>query len=357
MKAKRIIIRILQSLLITFMVLFTVAGIALRFYPPMDFRFYLDEGENAAVYSYRGKSDNITLPTKFLWKDVVAVKSFSFSGQNIKHIIVPDGITELNEAAFGKCITLESVTLPKRLKKIGNGLFCECEKLKEVKIPDDWTSIPDYTFIGCESLEEMVIPEGVKTIGVGAFENCYSLKKVTLPESLEVIDAMAFNGCEKLETIELPKNLKVIGDYAFKSCSGLREITFPDSLESVKTGAFQSSGITSVHMENNKIKIDSIAFSDCDKLHAVYITSAGEYDINSLAFSDNYKEGLLGKENLLVDEPKFYFDGKGIDFYKFAAFERQGNVHITNEDTTDTTDHETDKDFSETSLYKINHIS
>lgn len=68
-------------------------------------------------------------------------------------------------------------------------------------IPDGLTAVEEYTFEYCESLTSIVFPDGLKTIGTDAFNLCKHLTSVTLPGSLESIEAYAFSGSTGLKTV------------------------------------------------------------------------------------------------------------------------------------------------------------
>ena len=63
----------------------------------------------------------------------------------VKEVIIPEGITSIEQNAFEGCISLESITLPSSIKYIGPNAFADCKDLKEVVLPD---SISDIDFWG-----------------------------------------------------------------------------------------------------------------------------------------------------------------------------------------------------------------
>ena len=48
---------------------------------------------------------------------------------NLKNIVLPEGITSINEFAFGSCTTLQTIELPSTLKEIKANAFNKCESL------------------------------------------------------------------------------------------------------------------------------------------------------------------------------------------------------------------------------------
>lgn len=77
--------------------------------------------------------------------------------EDIKKVIIGEGITEIEMGCFGYCYNMEEVIFPESLKKIGTQAFDMCYALKEV-----------------------TIPAGVEKLGLGAFGNCEALDKITL---------------------------------------------------------------------------------------------------------------------------------------------------------------------------------
>ena len=68
------------------------------------------------------------------------------------------------------------------------------ENIKKVVIEDGVTSIGEYAFSGCRSLTDITIPGSVTSIGDSAFRNCTGLTSVTIPDSVTSIGDCAFSG-------------------------------------------------------------------------------------------------------------------------------------------------------------------
>jgi hypothetical protein len=63
----------------------------------------------------------------------------------------------------------------------------------------------DYNaFRGCRSLQSIVIPKGIKKIEEYTFSGCTVLTTVTLPIGVNKINEGAFTECEALTTIYVP---------------------------------------------------------------------------------------------------------------------------------------------------------
>ena len=120
---------------------------------------------------------------------------------DIKAVVIENGVTHIGTQSFQYCTNLKSVTIPSSVESIGKAAFFRCEKLSEITLPGALVEIEAQTFDHCTKLKSIVIPDSVFIIGKSAFNCCASLETVDLPASVEKIRDSAFNGCDKLETV------------------------------------------------------------------------------------------------------------------------------------------------------------
>lgn len=135
-------------------------------------------------------------------------------GDNIKEVIIKEGVTQIPEMAFRQCINLKKITIPSTVTDIDSA-FNEGFLIKEVHISDlsAWCSIdfsktisnPLYygakLYINGSFFEDLVIPDGVASIEDFAFYNYSYLKSVTIPKSLTSIGNYVFQKCSALSHI------------------------------------------------------------------------------------------------------------------------------------------------------------
>ena len=184
---------------------------------------------------------------------------------NIKHIIVKDGVTSLGSSIFYGFSQVEDVKLPTSLRSIGYGAFEKCELLKELIIPEGVTKIGNGIINNCTNikkislpstlntvsrlidmesssnvqLEEVVLNDGIKTLGNYAFWNFKNLKNIIIPESVTNIGEFAFSECTALSNLTLPDSITEIAVGAFSNCVSLGKVTLPNKLTSLGNGAFE----------------------------------------------------------------------------------------------------------------------
>lgn len=154
---------------------------------------------------------------------------FSIDGRMcIKNIIFPEGLTEIGNYAFYKCVNLESVKIPYGVKRIGDHTFSYCESLTSINIPNSVTGIAGMAFEKCESLKNITIPDSVTTIGSYAFQFCINLTSITIPNRITNIGMYTFANCKSLSSLVIPNSVTNIDKSAFDKCSKLEFVTLGD---------------------------------------------------------------------------------------------------------------------------------
>lgn len=118
-------------------------------------------------------------------------------------IILPSGMTKINNPGFTGCTNLASVTLPETLETIGGKAFKGCSSLKSIIIPNSVTTISDSAFDSCTALTYVKLPDGIKTLDASTFRDCTALPTVTVPASVATIDKTCFQNCTALAEITL----------------------------------------------------------------------------------------------------------------------------------------------------------
>ena len=157
----------------------------------------------------------------------------SFTG----NIEIPQGVTEISEAAFN--VSLKNrvdVALPKGVKKIKHiafnrlrfsslrfnddlevielSAFEEASIPFQIELPKSLLRIGNKAFFNSGIEGELVIPESCLEIGSFAFALC-NLTKLTLPSKLEKIKNETFMSAGRITEITIPKYVGWIGDRAF----------------------------------------------------------------------------------------------------------------------------------------------
>ncbi len=145
-------------------------------------------------------------------------------------IAVPEGITEIGPEAFYRVAhTLEEVTLPQSLTKIGDNGFWGCVKLKAIIFPAGVSEIGANAFASCRSLTELTIPGTVKRVGNSAFMDCTALISLTIEPGVEELGPSAFWACTALTEAAIPDTVTKLGPNLLSDCTSLRRVVLPDN--------------------------------------------------------------------------------------------------------------------------------
>ena len=170
--------------------------------------------------------------------DGTPVNSPLCDNQNIKNVVVSDGITKIGDYLFRYCDTMESISLPNTLTEIGRMTFYPHTDdhvppsvslgLSSITFPPNITTIGYCAFAGTR-IREVIVPATVTSMGERAFTRCVHLTTVRF-EAAE-IPQFAFVTCPNLSDVTLAKTVTKIGSHWINYCDRLTEITYEGSLE------------------------------------------------------------------------------------------------------------------------------
>ena len=257
--------------------------------------------------------------------------------EEIKDLVIPDGVTIIEPNTFNGFKSIETVTVPADVDSIGDDAFLGCTNITKVTAHDvaSWCGIhfgvtmilqngnaimlsnpvciSQNLYIGNERLTKLVIPEGVEEIGYSAFYRCLGITEVTLPSTLKKVGADAFADC-----IDIQKaNITSLQDYCAIDFANpgsnpfqdyimhnaftwmiingtyLRDyeiMNIPEGLTEIKPNTFAKvDNIGTVNIPSSVSKIGSYAFyRSVRRLSKVYISGhiadMGEYAFGSCPY-------------------------------------------------------------------------
>lgn len=230
-------------------------------------------------------------------------------GKTDTEYTIPEGTKEIGWCAIRGCKSLESITIPEGVTRIGMYAF-EDSRVTSLTIPKTVTKIDDDAFRGLDyliniSVEEpnyyyssedgvlfdnrsrlirypaakenleYEVPFGTYEIAWGAFQDSKNLASVTLPETLEEIGYIAFSNCENLTNLTIPSSVRDIDYSAFGGCKSLTSLTINNGITKLKGDIFWGcSALESVNIPNSVTSIGSYIFYNCHSLKSVTIPSS-----------------------------------------------------------------------------------
>ena len=236
------------------------------------------------------------------------------SWENLKKVVIPDGIKYVFKDAFSGCYYLEEVVFlsaPSTEVEIHGSPFYHCNKLKEIKWPEKFVlKDAKECFYLNKKLKSIEIPEGTTTLWMGLFNGCISLRKVKIPDTVTTAESMVFEDCYSLTDVDLGDGLTMISNRMFRWCSALESIDIPDSVTSIGVDAFEGCDkLKSIVIPDNVTIIMEYAFSGCDELEEVVIP-AGIQEMCGGMFAGCHKLKEI-KYKGTVEQWKNIFDDYG----------------------------------------------
>lgn len=210
------------------------------------------------------------------FKDVLEFQTAADHGfrhdNEIKSVIIPEGVEVIKRSMFYKCTQLEAVSFPSTLKIVEDFAFYGCEKLTTIALEP------------CRFLE---------TIGTSAFEGCTAVTELVIPDSVIGIEEASFLGCKGLETIKFQDDsqLEILGSHAFKDCSRLTEIILPDQLKHIGISCFYGcQSLSKIHLPRELQTVGEYAFWGCNALSEIEIVN--KKILKQKGFSVGFPEGI-----------------------------------------------------------------
>lgn len=135
----------------------------------------------------------VVIPSEFYLSGILSFGTIP----SLKGVSLPEDFSVgVYSIDFNGCYGLEFVSPPENYcKAISAHSFRFCQNLRNLVIPQGVTSIGEGAFTGCYALRKLVLPEGIGRIDK-AFVNCYGLQLIcnaTVPPTLQVSGAFVNN--------------------------------------------------------------------------------------------------------------------------------------------------------------------
>lgn len=240
-------------------------------------------------------------------------------------VIIPNSVTNIQDAAFTNCSSLTSITIPCNITAIGRAAFQNCSDLVTLNFnATNCTSAAsggEYNgvyygsiFDGCTSFTTINIGANVQRIPSNLLNGCNSLTSVNIcdinawwnitfeanplwiahnlylngelvtnlvtPETVSEIKPNTFAGATCVTNLTFHNSIISIGENAFSGCSNLEgPLTIPESVEFIGDFAFKNcTSITEINY--NAINCQSIgwvnlagvtAFTGCSSITSIKI--------------------------------------------------------------------------------------
>lgn len=241
-------------------------------------------------------------------------------------INIPDGLTEIGDAAFLYDEKLTSLSLPASLTSIGEDVFNGLDAMEAVNVapgcpilssdngvlfnadktslllypamktaesytlPDNTTEIGLSAFYGQKFMKSVNLPAGLKTVSDMAFAGSVALESITIPASVDSLGVSAFESCHSLKSVVIDAQINTIPASCFIDCSSLSEISLPESIKEIANAAFAYTAFSTFVLPENVERVGMLAFSYMNNLKTFYINPKLVYLGTSIMYNLVFNE-------------------------------------------------------------------
>ncbi|MBQ9288624.1 MAG: leucine-rich repeat protein [Clostridia bacterium] len=226
---------------------------------------------------------------------IITGNSFQLQTNHIEHLVIGDAVEEIGNYALSGFTSLQSLTLPATLRRIGSNAFSGAG-IEELTLSLASGTEITSAFCGMDSLRTLNITSGA--VGNSSFRNLYSLQSVNIGADVIGIGMYAFAGCPSLTSVQMEEGLQILGSRAFENCTALESISLPDSLVSIGSYLFsgcQNLRLLSVGAALNRLEDNTYAFciGNQSLLETIDIRDGADW-IPAYAFA-NMRRGSSGE--------------------------------------------------------------
>lgn len=137
--------------------------------------------------------NSVTLPSS-----VKSIGAHAFACcENLRSINIPESVDSIGHCAFSGC---KSLSDDNGFVIVSNILFsCYQTEQSHIVIPEGVSEIDSYALTKChKNMQTVVLPKDVKAINPHAFWRCSNLQQIVIPDTVNAIAKNAFNDCKKL---------------------------------------------------------------------------------------------------------------------------------------------------------------
>ena len=263
------------------------------------YTYTLDDANRATITGYSGNATALYIPDEIDGHEVVAIGDRAFQNRtDLRTVMIPDSVIDIERMAFCGCSNLDNVTLSKNLEKMEERAFGNCEKITQIEIPKSldiggaWNA---GAFAGCANLKKAIFEKGTTKIASNLFSGCTGIEQINIPETVTEIKGYAFSGCTKLNTVSIPDSVTKIEFRAFGGCIGLANVEIPDSVTEIESFAFaECSNLSMLVLSKNLETMGERAFGNCEKITQIEIPKSldigGAWNAGAFAGCTNLKK-------------------------------------------------------------------
>lgn len=179
----------------------------------------------------------------------IGKKAFFDCGNLTGNLTIPQSVTEIGAQAFVQCGGLNgTLTIGGSLTKIGQSIFGNAKdtSTKQTKnfshlvIREGVTEIEASTFGGWTDLSAVSLPKSLITIGDSAFSDCTKVTCIVIPQNVTVIGAGAFSGSRNVVAVVNSDSITLGNQYSLGIYTNTNSIAYFKGTMELTSGTLYS---------------------------------------------------------------------------------------------------------------------
>lgn len=196
----------------------------------------------------------------------------------------------INNGILYKCnITTDEIIIPEGVTSINEKAFALCKNTTKIKLPSTLKSLGSLSLYGLSAIKELFIPSGVSYISSDALFSCVALQKILVDKNNAFFTSdndILYNHDKSIlyfyppqkrtDEFEIPDGVVTINEYAF-TASPIKKIVMAKSVENIAPYAFFCATSTQILIGSNVNYISSKAFDYCSRLKNLEISPENQY--------------------------------------------------------------------------------
>ena len=172
-------------------------------------------------YQYlKTSSNSVSLIGKSVVGNEVVVRNAIIDYSSDRYYVTSIGDKAFKSTGVKKLDTSNAL----KLKSLGVECFAQCQQLKNVILVEGISAMGEKAFAGCTALTSIQVPSTLRTVPAGAFEGCTGLTSINLVMGVSRLCENAFAHCTSITSIFLPRSITMVELNAFKEMTALKQI-------------------------------------------------------------------------------------------------------------------------------------
>lgn len=301
---------------------------------------YFLVSDTGVLTGYVGPAGDVVIPSDLGITSIAGTKSVFSQNKQLTSVVIPEGVTEIQNTCFFFCTKLKKIVLPSTLESMGRDAIGSCYVLESLNLQDTrCTYFANYAITSNFNLKELVFPavEGAKTVfSYGSVGNLYGLERIEFLGDVENVNS--FRSLPELKTLIFNGNVDAIFDNSFMGCTKLTTLEFKGNVgrigdpDEFYDTSFAMHKITTLDFMGDVGGIYSCNFTNCTLLERVTFHGNVDY-VSGNTFTNCKKVTEFtvaeGNDNLFIDpETRLMFNKDRTVMMKPSAWDYDGIITV-----------------------------